>query len=199
MDPRATCDALRVVSLDGGGIRGLSSLLILEHLMERVHEAEGLAEVPRPCDRFDMIGGTSTGGIIAIMLGRLRMTEGNTGTIHLEDDDPLAVKLMIHYLYHLDYPHQDDISHPFLADTKATRFTFSVPEPPNSAPLEDSDEKTQKAALKSSALHKFKTEAGHWWMSADFLRATEEVYTSTVYWMRRQLRTQSEALTSAMI
>ncbi|EEY24006.1 predicted protein [Verticillium alfalfae VaMs.102] len=38
--------------------------------------AEGLAKVPRPCDRFDMIGGTSTGGrrIIAIMLGRLRMT-----------------------------------------------------------------------------------------------------------------------------
>ncbi|PWI65122.1 hypothetical protein PCL_07421 [Purpureocillium lilacinum] len=74
MDPHATCNAVRILSLDGGGIRGLSSLLILEHLMERVREAEGLTEVPRPCDRFDMIGGTSTGGIIAIMLGRLRMT-----------------------------------------------------------------------------------------------------------------------------
>lgn len=52
----------RLTSADGGGIRGLSSLLILEHLMERIREAEGLAEVPRPCDRFDMIGGTSTGG-----------------------------------------------------------------------------------------------------------------------------------------
>jgi patatin-like phospholipase/acyl hydrolase len=29
---------------------------------------------PKPCDCFDMIGGTSTGGLIAIMLGRLRMT-----------------------------------------------------------------------------------------------------------------------------
>jgi patatin-like phospholipase/acyl hydrolase len=26
-----------------------------------------------PCDYFDLIGGTGTGGLIAIMLGRLRM------------------------------------------------------------------------------------------------------------------------------
>lgn len=58
----AATTRLRLLSLDGGGIGGLSSLLILEHLMERIREAEGLAKVPRPCDRFDMIGGTSTGG-----------------------------------------------------------------------------------------------------------------------------------------
>jgi len=29
---------------------------------------------PRPCDVFDLIGGTSTGGLIAIMLGRLKMS-----------------------------------------------------------------------------------------------------------------------------
>ncbi|KAL8367581.1 hypothetical protein RB599_003459 [Gaeumannomyces hyphopodioides] len=64
---------LRILSLDGGGIRGLSSLLILEHIMEGIRKAEGLSEVPKPCERFDLIGGTSTGGIIAIMLGRLGM------------------------------------------------------------------------------------------------------------------------------
>ncbi|KAK1623459.1 acyl transferase/acyl hydrolase/lysophospholipase [Colletotrichum phormii] len=60
--------------LDGGGVRGVSSLLILEHLMEEIRKTEGLDRVPRPCDCFDFIGGTSTGGIIAIMLGRLGMT-----------------------------------------------------------------------------------------------------------------------------
>ncbi|KAH8742904.1 acyl transferase/acyl hydrolase/lysophospholipase [Diaporthe sp. PMI_573] len=64
----------RILSLDGGGIRGKSSLLILENIMERIRESQGLNQVPRPCEYFDLIGGTSTGGIIAIMLGRLRMT-----------------------------------------------------------------------------------------------------------------------------
>ena len=61
---------LRLLSLDGGGVRGLSSLLILQKLMENIDHKHP----PKPCDYFDMIGGTSTGGLIAIMLGRLRMT-----------------------------------------------------------------------------------------------------------------------------
>ncbi|CAK7240110.1 MAG: hypothetical protein STHCBS139747_001547 [Sporothrix thermara] len=63
-------DKLRLLALDGGGIRGLSSLVILSELMATVDPELP----PRPCDYFDMIGGTSTGGLIAIMLGRLRMT-----------------------------------------------------------------------------------------------------------------------------
>ena len=51
-------------------MRGLSSLFILKQLMESVNPEEPL----RPCDYFDMIGGTSTGGLIALMLGRLGMT-----------------------------------------------------------------------------------------------------------------------------
>ncbi|KAI1118120.1 acyl transferase/acyl hydrolase/lysophospholipase [Nemania sp. NC0429] len=70
----APAPPLRILSLDGGGIRGKSSLLILENIMETIRDSEGLKHTPRPCEYFDLIGGTSTGGIIAIMLGRLRMT-----------------------------------------------------------------------------------------------------------------------------
>jgi len=51
-----------LTTLDGGGIRGKSSLMILEKIMEHIRDSKGLAEVPRPCDYFDLIGGTSTGG-----------------------------------------------------------------------------------------------------------------------------------------
>ena len=65
---------LNLLSLDGGGIRGLSSLQVLKNLLERVAREQGLSEAPKPCEFFDMIGGTSTGGLIAIMLGRMGMT-----------------------------------------------------------------------------------------------------------------------------
>lgn len=54
---------LRLLALDGGGVRGLSALIILEQLMETIDPKTP----PKPCDYFDMIGGTSTGGwVIAI-------------------------------------------------------------------------------------------------------------------------------------
>ncbi|KAL1993077.1 hypothetical protein VTN49DRAFT_3834 [Thermomyces lanuginosus] len=70
----ASQEPLKILSLDGGGIRGLSSLLILEDIMEKIRDKNGHDSVPRPCEYFDLIGGTGTGGIIAIMLGRLQMT-----------------------------------------------------------------------------------------------------------------------------
>ena len=103
-------DRKAILSLDGGGIRGYSALLILQELMnviknlERSHP-DGAAESSYhplpwnplyatdsrtggqadpgsqnaesarwlPCHYFDYIAGTSTGGLIGIMLGRLRM------------------------------------------------------------------------------------------------------------------------------
>jgi hypothetical protein len=59
-------------------VRGYSMLIILQELMHRTFvETEGRApkrhEIPKPCDHFDLIAGTGTGGLIAIMIGRLRL------------------------------------------------------------------------------------------------------------------------------
>ncbi|KAI9808647.1 MAG: hypothetical protein M1825_003798 [Sarcosagium campestre] len=69
---------LRVLSLDGGGVRGYSMLILLQELMYRTFvEIEGKAprrdQIPKPCDHFDLIAGTGTGGLIALMLGRMRL------------------------------------------------------------------------------------------------------------------------------
>jgi patatin-like phospholipase/acyl hydrolase len=49
---------------DGGGVRGLSELIILREIMRRIAYDENLEEMPRPYDYFDLIGGTSTGGYV---------------------------------------------------------------------------------------------------------------------------------------
>lgn len=53
-------------NIDGGGIRGLSELIIIEELMERIRWRDKLDEVPVPADYFDLIGGTSTGGYTVV-------------------------------------------------------------------------------------------------------------------------------------
>lgn len=66
---------LCLLSLDGGGIRGLSELLVLKRIMFNLANKIGHTpdHLPKPCEYFDLIGGTSTGGLIAIMLGTLEM------------------------------------------------------------------------------------------------------------------------------
>ena len=101
-----------ILSLDGGGVRGYSSLLILKKIMEEVGKVERelnpeatsssyspmVDPLPqpatgamdyRPCHYFDYIAGTSTGGLSAIMLGRLRMSVDST----LEEYKQLSAKV----------------------------------------------------------------------------------------------------------
>ncbi|RPA87475.1 FabD/lysophospholipase-like protein [Ascobolus immersus RN42] len=87
------CKRLVIFSCDGGGIRGYFTLVLLEDLMERIIKYEedlrqgkdkellehldmqtgfSVKEI-RLCWYLDFITGTSTGGIIAIMIGRLKM------------------------------------------------------------------------------------------------------------------------------
>lgn len=61
---------LCLLSLDGGGVRGLSTLLILKRLMDRtnaVRKELGLKPV-KPWELFDLMGGTSTGGYIFVVM-----------------------------------------------------------------------------------------------------------------------------------
>ena len=55
---------LCLLSFDGGGVRGLSSLYILQGLMKRLNAERKKERLPsvKPCEVFDLIGGTSTGG-----------------------------------------------------------------------------------------------------------------------------------------
>ena len=58
----------RVLVIDGGGFRGLGCLLIVDRIMKEV--ATRSRRSLMPCQVFDLIGGTSTGGLLALLLGR---------------------------------------------------------------------------------------------------------------------------------
>lgn len=67
--PRPDRSNRRVLALDGGGIHGLFTLEVLAELEARLREEHGGGRADyRLCDYFDLIAGTSTGGIIAAML-----------------------------------------------------------------------------------------------------------------------------------
>jgi len=65
---------LKLLSLDGGGVKGISSLVILDAIMNKLRDHHKLKDTPRHYDCFDLAGGTSTGGLIALLLFRLQMT-----------------------------------------------------------------------------------------------------------------------------
>ena len=63
-DPTATSDTGRtILALDGGGVRGIFSIAILERIEALYTRAAG--GPVRLADRIDLVGGTSTGAIIA--------------------------------------------------------------------------------------------------------------------------------------
>lgn len=59
-------DKFRILSVDGGGIRGLISALMLAELESRIQARAG--EDKRLSDYFHLFAGTSTGGLIALSL-----------------------------------------------------------------------------------------------------------------------------------
>lgn len=60
----------RILSLDGGGLRGILSLGVLEKVEDLLRERHGSGDRFRLCHYFDLIAGTSTGAIIAAALAQ---------------------------------------------------------------------------------------------------------------------------------
>jgi hypothetical protein len=77
---------LRILSLDGGGVRGISSLYMLKELMAQVRCESSIKPEEdknrRSCDFFDLICGTNTGELIALMLGRMKMVETSPHSLY---------------------------------------------------------------------------------------------------------------------
>lgn len=76
-------ESFRILSLDGGGIRGLYTATILEHLEERYKCSLS--------DHFDMICGTSTGGLIALALS-LKIPAAAISRMYLEEGGEIFPK-----------------------------------------------------------------------------------------------------------
>uniref|UniRef100_A0A2N9H872 Patatin n=1 Tax=Fagus sylvatica TaxID=28930 RepID=A0A2N9H872_FAGSY len=66
INPASFGERITVLSIDGGGIRGIIPGTILSFLESKLQELDG--ENARLADYFDVIAGTSTGGLIATML-----------------------------------------------------------------------------------------------------------------------------------
>ncbi len=58
----------RILSLDGGGVRGLITLGMLKRVEDILKVRSSDPDSFRLCDYFDLIGGTSTGALIATLL-----------------------------------------------------------------------------------------------------------------------------------
>jgi hypothetical protein len=65
----------RILTLDGGGIRGILTLHVLAEIEKQLAAMSANPEAFRLCDFFDYIAGTSTGAIIAAGLARGMSTE----------------------------------------------------------------------------------------------------------------------------
>ena len=70
--------SLRILSFDGGGTRGVLSIAMLKEIMLRISPNEKV----QPYELFDIICGTSTGGIIAVLLGAQRRSVVETETLY---------------------------------------------------------------------------------------------------------------------
>nr|GEZ90639.1 patatin-like protein 2 [Tanacetum cinerariifolium] len=66
LQPPTYGNLITILSIDGGGVRGIIPSVILEFLETELQKLDG--EDARLADYFDVIAGTSTGGLVTSML-----------------------------------------------------------------------------------------------------------------------------------
>ncbi|KAF8673339.1 hypothetical protein HU200_048899 [Digitaria exilis] len=86
---------LTVLSIDGGGIRGLIPATILARLEAQLQEKDG--PDARIADYFDVIAGTSTGGLIAAMLSAPIKDENDHVEEELSKKRPFTAEHIIQF------------------------------------------------------------------------------------------------------
>ena len=65
---------LRILTIDGGGLQGILTLLVLDKLLSAIALNNGVDDnKPRPCYVFDVIAGIGPGGWLTLLLGRFQM------------------------------------------------------------------------------------------------------------------------------
>ena len=154
-----------ILTLDGGGIQGYSTLLVLRALMDEIAKVEraenskarSSAYSPfvdcsteedydpfpssriddkaleekrsayRPCHYFDYIGGSSSGGLIALMLGRLRMSVDDALVSYKQLSDRIVdLSLFRLALYRMGFKNEALTEH-YERDIKALHPYFPSP------------------------------------------------------------------------
>ncbi|AES94730.1 putative phospholipase A(2) [Medicago truncatula] len=103
---------ITVLSIDGGGVRGIIPGVILAYLESQLQEIDG--EDARIADYFDVIAGTSTGGLITTMLATPNRKANNRPLFAAKEIVPF-------YLQNLPniFPQQSGIFAPLISTTKA--------------------------------------------------------------------------------
>ncbi len=91
MDSAPPTDRFRILSVDGGGMRGLIPALVIADLERRLQESAG--PDARVADYFHMFAGTSTGGLVALSLtvpkpgepGRPKVSAPELASLYTDD------------------------------------------------------------------------------------------------------------------
>lgn len=88
---------LHILSVDGGGIRGLIPALVLARLEEMLAEHPDTETGARLSDYFHLFAGTSTGGLIALALTAPEgVAAGKLADFYLEDGPKIFGRGMLH-------------------------------------------------------------------------------------------------------